>query len=57
MTKKASYVHPKYIVTFTATLPWLLRWAERFLVFGMKKEKLGKMKGQQFNIVIIDEAE
>ena len=32
---------PKYIITFTAEMPWILKWTERFLMFGIKKQELG----------------
>jgi len=56
MAKRAAYVNPKYSITFKAELPFLLRWAERFIRFDIEKKKIKQdLRGHKISIVYIDE--
>lgn len=53
--KTAMYIYPKEHISFSAELPFILKWAERYITLSMKTQKIEKTRGQEFNMVIIDD--
>jgi len=46
-----------YITTVNIELPWILKWAKRYVRLVIKRHDMPKMRGQSFDAVILDEFE
>jgi hypothetical protein len=47
-----------YVTTINIEMPWLLKWAKRFVRLEVKKHELPKnMKGETCDSIILDECE
>jgi len=47
-----------YITTINIEMPWILKWAKRFVRLEIKRHDLPKnIKGQHYDSIILDEFE
>ena len=46
-----------YITTVTIQIPWVLKWAKRFVRLEVKQHPLPGLKGQSCDSIILDEFE